>query len=58
MAKFFRGLSDFWNKIMNEMGRVISAYNPTSGELFDKLKDFIASILGKTAEAAENYEAK
>ncbi len=56
MAKVLRGISDFWNTIMEEMQRVISAFDPSKGDLFSKLKDLIASLLGKAAEEAEAQE--
>ena len=55
MADFFRHISDFWNAIMNELGRVLYAFTDY-GDLFGKLKDMIADLLGKTADLAESAE--
>ena len=56
MAKVLRGISDFWNLIQEELQRVLNAFLPAGGDAFSKIKDIIASLLGKTADAAEANE--
>ena len=56
MAKVLRGISDFWNLIQEELQRVLNVFLPAGGDAFSKFKDIIASLLGKTADAAEARE--
>ena len=58
MAKFFRSVSDFWNAIVDDLYSVISSYSVFGGELFGKVKDGIANVLGQTAKVAEGWKGE